>query len=175
MTRPDEIATVMVTVEDRESYQRVSDRVARIGAGPMANAALRAGTGVRSLILFMAASGATIEVVIARLHLEPGDVADALHTPAAAPVPDEERTVFPDDDDLVSVAATGYAARRELALLDVPGAAQLAGLVPGVRGVVLFCASRDDFIDEVSALLSITPDAVDDIIESGDGLRCVRP
>lgn len=167
--------TVTPTTADRASYRSLCDQVAKIGAESMASAALRAGSGVRSLVMFLAAANADIDDVVDVLHLEPGDVANALHVPAATPVPDEERTVFPDDDDLVPTAATGYAARRAMAMMDVPQAAQLAGLVPGQRGVVLFCASRGDFVDEVSALLGITPDAVDTILESGDGLRLPRP
>lgn len=167
--------TVTPTTADRASYRSLCDQVAKIGAESMASAALRAGSGVRSLVMFLAAANADIDDVVDVLHLEPGDVANALHVPAATPVPDEERTVFP-SDDVVSVAAlTGYAARRGLALVDVPEAAQLAAMVPGHRGMILFAAARGDFIDEVATLLGITPDAVDLIIESGDGLRLPRP
>jgi hypothetical protein len=175
MARPDETATVTPTADDVLAYRNVCDQVARIGAEAMASAALRAGSAIRSLAMFMAASGVTIDEVISMLRLEPGDVANALRVPAVKLAPGETATTFPDDDDLVPVATTGYAARRGLALADLPRTAQLAALVPGQRGVILFMAARGDFIDEVGALLGLTPDAVDTILESGDGLRLPRP
>jgi hypothetical protein len=173
--RPDEATTVTPTTADRESYRNVCDQVAKIGAEAMSLAALRAGSGNRPLVMFMAASGSVIEHVVDVLHLEPGDLHAALHVPAVSLAPGETATTFPDDDDVVSVATTGFGARRAMAMMDVPKAAQLASMVPGQRGVVLFCAARQDFIDEVATLLGITPDAVDTILESGDGHRLARP
>lgn len=167
--------TIIPTTADRESYRDLCDQVARIGAESMASAALRAGSGVRPLVMFLAAKGTSIDDVVDVLHLEPGDLHAALHVPAVKLASGDTATTFPDDDDDVSVAMTGYAARRGLALVDLPGAAQLAALVPGQRGVILFMAARGDFIDEVATLLGLTPDAVDTIIADGDGLRHARP
>ena len=48
-------------------------------------------------------------------------------------------------------------------------------MVPGSRGIVLFCASRGDDHDDVAAMLKISRAEVEAILTGGDGHHVTRP
>ncbi len=53
-------------------------------------------------------------------------------------------------------------------------AAQLAGLVPGVRGLILFAASRGDTNRETCEALGMTREELDDVLGADDGRSSPR-
>ncbi len=162
--------TRAIHLRDRVAFSRLVDLRERLGPDRMASGAVRVRGTVHALAMVMVARGAGIDEVIDTLHLDPGDLARACPTPTATPLPPGEvGTVFPDDDDDALPAPSGYRGRSLLALFEVPEAASLARLVPGQRGIVLFCASRGDTSNDVAAMLGITVDQVEAVLADGDG------
>lgn len=156
---------------DVAAFDHVLNAAARVGAEQLALAALRVGNGTRTLVMLLAAWGASIGEVVNVLGLESGGLAAVLDVPAPKPLPDGERTTFFDDDADAPGDLSGYRGRRLLTVIDVPEptAAQLARLVPGVRGLVLFAAARGDLSSEIAQHLGTSCAEIDAILREGDG------
>lgn len=95
---------------------------------------------------------------------------------AAQPVPDDERTTFPDDLPMpANVGASGQR-RRLVSLGDLARskAAQLAAMVPGRREMLLYAASRGDYADEIAASRNMPRAEVDALLGEGDGTQLVQ-
>ncbi len=174
--------TVTATAADIAAYTAILGLAARFGPDRAAAAALYASGDPRwPYVLLAAARGTDIADVLAVLHLEPGQLADVANValPTPSPLPSDERTVFPADDDGDPDDAPGpYAARHRLVLLrelSEPIAASLAGLVPGQAGVILYCLARGDARHDVAEMLHLSIDDIDDVLDRAAGQHVSRP
>lgn len=162
-------------LRDRFAYARLVDLMDRIGPERMASGATRVRATTHALAMILVARGAGIDEVVDVLGLNPGDLANACPTPTATPLPPGTATVFPDDDDDGDVPPpTGFRGRSLMALFEVPQAAQLAAMVPGVRGIALFAAARGDTSYDIATMLGISVEDVETILTDMDGEHLVR-
>lgn len=176
-------ATGTPTDDDRAAYGAILDLAGRFGPDRAAASAVYAsGTPLWPHVLLAAARNTTVDDVVQVLRLDPGQLADvvnvAIPTPAP-PLPPDQATTFPaDDDDAPDPAPGPYASRWRLVLLrDVsePTAAALAVCVPGRVGVILFMIARGDAVADVAEVLKISVDDIDAALQDQAGHHVTRP
>jgi hypothetical protein len=174
--------TVTATAADAAAWTAILGLAARFGPDRAAAAALFAsGHPVWPYLLLAAARNTAVGDVLAVLHLAPGQLADVVNVaiPPPSPLPPDEATTFPPDDDGDPDEAPGpFAARMRLVLLrelPEPTAAALASLVPGRVGVILFMIARGDARHDVADTLRIGVDEVDTVLDHAAGHHVVRP
>ncbi len=132
--------------------------------------------------MLAAARNTDIDEVLRILHLEPGQLAAIVNVaipPPAPPLPADQATTFPDDDDDAAVSEAGpYLTRQRLVLLrhvPEPVAARLAALMPGQAGVILFAIARGDAIDDIAAMLKVSVEEIDTVLRDLSGQHLTRP